>query len=76
MVLNGLKQGCPFSAAWKCKHGKLQDEHGGLLHHGNMERAAKVLERMENQNTYKELAMDFKVSTFVSVYIVDRDQIP
>lgn len=26
-----------------------------------MERAVKVLERMENQNTYKELAMDFKV---------------
>ena len=28
-----------------------------------MERAVKVLERMENQNTYKELAMDFKVSS-------------
>ena len=27
-----------------------------------MERAVKVLERMENQNTYKEIAMDFKVS--------------
>ncbi len=26
-----------------------------------MERAVKVLERMENQNTFKELAMDFKV---------------
>ena len=32
-----------------------------MLHHGNMERAVKVLERMENQNTFKELAMDFKV---------------
>lgn len=41
---------------------KLQDDHGNVLHHGNMERAVKVLERMENQNTYKELAMDFKVS--------------
>lgn len=40
----------------------LQDDHGNVLHHGNMERAVKVLERMENQNTYKELAMDFKVS--------------
>lgn len=38
---------------------KLQDDH--VLHHGNMERAVKVLERMENQNTFKELAMDFKV---------------
>lgn len=41
---------------------KLQDDHGNVLHHGNMERAVKVLERMENQNTFKELAMDFKVS--------------
>ena len=40
---------------------ELQDDHGNVLHHGNMERAVKVLERMENQNTYKELAMDFKV---------------
>lgn len=41
---------------------KLQDDHGNVIHDGNMERAAKVLERMENQNTFKELAMDFKVS--------------
>ena len=41
---------------------KLQDDHGNVLRNGNMERAVKVLERMENQNTYKELAMDFKVS--------------
>lgn len=46
----------------KLCHGKLQDDHGNVLHHGNMERAVKVLERMENQNTYKELAMDFKAS--------------
>ena len=26
-----------------------------------MEWAVKVLERMENQNTFKEIAMDFKV---------------
>lgn len=39
----------------------MQDDHGDVLHHGNMERAVKVLERMENQNTFKELAMDFKV---------------
>ena len=38
-----------------------QDDHGDVLHQGNMEWAIKVLERMENQNTYKELAMDFKV---------------
>ncbi|DBB04306.1 TPA: Dynein, 78 kDa intermediate chain, flagellar outer arm [Trebouxia sp. C0004] len=37
-----------------------KDDHGDVLHHGNMERAVKVLERMENQNTFKELAMDFK----------------
>lgn len=46
---------------------KLQDDHGGVLHHGNMERAVKVLERMENQNTFKELAMDFKVSVVLAV---------
>jgi len=32
-----------------------------------MERAVKVLERMENQNTFKELAMDFKVSVTPAV---------
>lgn len=32
-----------------------------------MERAVKVLERMENQNTFKELAMDFKVSVMPAV---------
>ena len=45
---------------------KLQDDHGNVLHHGNMERAVKVLERMENQNTFKELAMDFKVHAIPS----------
>ncbi len=48
-------------------HAKLQDDHGSVLHHGNMERAVKVLERMENQNTFKELAMDFKVSVMPAV---------
>lgn len=48
-------------------HAKLQDDHGGVLHHGNMDRAVKVLERMENQNTFKELAMDFKVSVMPAV---------
>ena len=42
----------------------MQDDHGDVLHQGNMEWAIKVLERMENQNTYKELAMDFKVLPF------------
>ena len=32
-----------------------------------MERAVKVLERMENQNTFKELAMDFKVRVMPAV---------
>jgi len=31
----------------------------------------KVLERMENQNTFKELAMDFKVS--VTPAVVQQD---
>ncbi|KAA6426617.1 MAG: dynein intermediate chain 2 [Trebouxia sp. A1-2] len=44
---------------WQQRHNQL-DDHGSVLHHGNMERAVKVLERMENQNTFKELAMDFK----------------
>ncbi len=48
-------------------HAELQDDHGSVLHHGNMERAVKVLERMENQNTFKELAMDFKVSVTPAV---------
>ena len=47
----------------------LQDDHGDVLHQGNMEWAVKVLERMENQNTFKELAMDFKVPKLVHLHL-------
>ena len=40
----------------------MQGQQDSLLQHGSMDRAVRVLERMENQNTFKELAMDFKVS--------------
>ena len=60
--LNGLGMHRDASITLRSACCKLQDDHGNVLRHGNMERAVKVLERMENQNTYKELAMDFKVS--------------
>ena len=39
----------------------MQGQQDNLLQHGNLDRASRVLERMENQNTFKEMAMDFKV---------------
>ncbi|KAK9824529.1 hypothetical protein WJX72_011108 [[Myrmecia] bisecta] len=37
-----------------------KDDRGSTLHSAHMSRAAKVLERMENQNSYNDISMDFK----------------
>ena len=48
---------------------ELQGQSDSLLQHGNIGRAVRVLERMENQNTFKELAMDFKVRHQVMCHV-------
>ena len=47
----------------------MQGQADNLLQHGNIGRAVRVLDRMENQNTFKELIMDFKASFKASTLV-------